>query len=222
MRVVLVLMIVFASFAVVKAQNPVVTKPLDTNKKQIDTLEGPKYINEGKIAGKKAFHRSLIFPGLGQMYNYGLVVKDIKSGAVSTKRIGQKIYILGKIGAIYAGGTLLVMSYSENRGLYKEVLSELQYRQEKKVPNPDGRFSQYTNTDALNVAKNIYKRNSQIVLISLVGLYAVNAIDAYVTTRLKYFNIEDTLSLKVSPSLINTNTMYGLNAVPSLKLTIKL
>ncbi len=222
MRVVLVLMIVFASFAVVKAQDPIVTKRIDTNKKQLDTLEGPKYINEGKIAGKKAFHRSLIFPGLGQMYNYGLVVKDIKSGAVSTKRIGQKIYILGKIGAIYAGGTLLVMSYSENRGLYKEVLSELQYRQDKKVPNPDGRFSQYTNTDALNVAKNIYKRNSQVVLISLVGLYAINAIDAYVTTRLKYFNIEDTLTLKVSPSLINTNTMYGLNAVPSLKLTIKL
>jgi len=222
MRVVLVLMIVFASFAVVKAQDPIVTKRIDTNKKQLDTLAGPKYINEGKIAGKKAFHRSLIFPGLGQMYNYGLVVKDIKSGAVSTKRIGQKIYILGKIGAIYAGGTLLVMSYSENRGLYKEVLSELQYRQEKKVPNPDGRFSQYTNTDALNVAKNIYKRNSQVVLISLVGLYAINAIDAYVTTRLKYFNIEDTLSLKVSPSLINTNTMYGFNAVPSLKLTIKL
>lgn len=222
MRVILVLMMVFAGFTAVKAQNPVVTKPIDTNKRQIDTLEGPKYINEGKIAGKKAFHRSLIFPGLGQMYNYGLVVKDIKSGAVTTKRIGQKIYILGKIGAIYAGGTLLVMSYTENRGLYKEVLSELQYRQDKKVPNPDGRFSQYTNTDALNVAKNIYKRNSQIVLISLVGLYAVNAIDAYVTTRLKYFNIEDTLSLKVSPSLINTNTMYGLNAVPSLKLTIKL
>jgi len=222
MRVVLVLMILFASFAAVKAQNPIVTKPIDTNKKQLDTLERPKYINEGKIAGKKAFHRSLIFPGLGQMYNYGLVVKDIKSGAVSTKRIGQKIYILGKIGAIYAGGTLLVMSYSENRDLYKEVLSELQYRQVNKVPNPESRFSQYTNTDALNVAKNIYKRNSQIVLISLVGLYAINAIDAYVTTRLKYFNIEDTLTLKVSPSLINTNTMYGFNAVPSLKLTIKL
>jgi hypothetical protein len=221
MRILFGLMFVLLTFANARAQNPI-TKPIDTSKTQLDSLGRPVYINQGKIAGRKAFHRSLIFPGLGQIYNYGLVVNDVKTGAVKGKKVAQKLYIIGKIGALYTGGTLLVMSYGDNRSLYKEVLKELQYRQEFKKPNPLGRFQQYTNTDALNVAKNIYKRNSQLVLITLVGLYGLNALDAYVTARLKYFNIDETLSLKVSPSLINSNTMYGLNTAPSLKLTIRL
>jgi hypothetical protein len=221
MRILFGLIVVLLTFATAKAQNPI-TKPIDTIKSKDDTLSKPVYINQGKIAGRKAFHRSLIFPGLGQIYNYGLVVNDVKSGAVNGKRVAQKVYIISKIVGMYTGGTLLVMSYGDNRSLYKEVLEELQYRQEFKKPNPLGRFKLYDNTDALNVAKNIYKRNSQIVLITLVGLYGLNALDAYVTARLKYFNITETLTLKVAPSLINSTTMYGFNAAPSLKLTIKL
>jgi hypothetical protein len=72
------------------------------------------------------------------------------------------------------------------------------------------------------VGKNIFKRNSQVVLISLVGLYALSAVDAYVTARLKFFNIDDSLGVKISPSMINSNTMYGFNPQPSLKLTLRL
>ncbi len=221
MRVLFGMLLILLTFAKAKAQDPI-TKPIDTAKPIVDTLGKPVYVNQGKIAGRKAFHRSLIFPGLGQMYNYGLVVNDVKTGAVKGKKVAQKIYIIGKIGAIYVGGTLLVMSYGENRKLYKDFLEELQDRQENggKI-DPNSRYARYTNTDALTIAKNIYKRNSQIVLISLVGLYGLNALDAYVTARLKYFNIDETLSFKVTPSF-NSTTLYGFNAVPSLKLTIKL
>ncbi|RZK57776.1 MAG: hypothetical protein EOO91_09475, partial [Pedobacter sp.] len=102
----MLLIISLLTFATVKAQNPVIKKPADTTKDRIDTLKAPEYVNLGKVAGKKAVRRSLIFPGLGQIYNYGLVVDDVKSGAVQGKRIGQKIYLIGKMGAIYAGGTL--------------------------------------------------------------------------------------------------------------------
>ena len=220
MRTLLVLFMVLLSFATVKAQVPS-KKSVDSTNNQLEELPEPEYVNEGKIAGRKAFRRSLVFPGLGQIYNYGLVVKDVKSGAVQGKRIGQKIYIIAKVAAIYAGGTMLVLSYSDNRNLYNEVLAELQYRQVNNTPNPTGRFAAYTNTEQLNVAKNIYKRNSQVVLISLVGLYIVNAIDAYVTTRLKYFNIEDKLAIKFSPSVINGGTMYGFNPAPGMKLTLR-
>jgi hypothetical protein len=222
MRIWLVLSVLCFSFAIAKAQSPV-KKPIDTSKQQLDTLGNPIYINLGKEAGRKAFQKSLMFPGLGQIYNYGLVVKDVQSGAVKGKRIAQKLYIIGKLAGIYAGGTFLVMSYTQNRSDYKETLSELQYRQENGgKPKPGGRFENYPNTEALNVGKNIYKRNSQVVLISLVGLYALNAIDAYVTARLKFFNIDNTLGVKVSPSMINSNTMYGFSANPSLKLTFRL
>lgn len=223
MRVLLVLIIVLVTFTMVRAQEPVVNKPIDTSKAKLDTVKPAAYVNQGKIAGRKAFHKSLMFPGLGQIYNYGLVVKDVQTGAVKGKKVAQKLYILGKLAAIYAGGTMLVISYGDNRHEYKRFLGELQYRQEHNgTPDPDGDLKQYTNTDALTVAKNIYKRNSQVVLISLVGMYGLSALDAYVTARLKYFNIDTSLAFKVSPSVINSNTMYGFNAAPALKLTLKL
>lgn len=224
MRAFLLSVMLMLTFAAAKAQNPAVKAPVDTTKNRIDTIKPAPYVNQGKIAGRKAFHRSLIFPGLGQVYNYGLVVNDVKSGLTKGNKFGQKLYIIGKIGAIYTGGTLLVMSYIDNNKNYKLFLDELQYRKlHNNTPNPENGLAQYTNTDALVVAKNIYKRNREVVLISLVGLYGLNALDAYITARLKYFNVDDNLSFKISPSLINSTTMYSYNpTVPGLKLTIKL
>lgn len=221
MRSIFFLIITLLTFAVAKAQDPVIKKPVDTAKDFVDT----GYVNQGKIAAHKAAMRSLIFPGLGQLYNYGLVVDDVKNGRVQGKKVLQKAYILGKTAAIYGGGTILVLSYIENRKNYKLFLTELQNRQASGgVIDPNSSLSQYTNTSALTVAKNIYKRNGQVVLISLGGLYGLNVLDAYVTARLKYFNIDENLSVKVSPSFINSNTMYGqiIPAAPALKLTLKL
>ncbi len=225
MRSFLLLMVLFFAFAVAKAQEPITKKPKDTLKSRTDTLDNETaYVNQGKIAGKKAFHRSLIFPGLGQLYNYGQVVDDVKSGRVEGSKFWQKTYILAKLGAIYGGGTMLVISYMDNNKMYRKFLTELQYRQlHNNKPDPEGGLSQYPNTDALTIAKNIYKRNREIVLISLVGLYGLSAVDAYVTARLKYFNVDETLSFKVAPSFISPNTMYGFSSpAPALKLVIKL
>lgn len=222
MRSIFFLIIVLLTFVTAKAQDPVIKKPIDTAK---DFIDSGVYVNQGKIAAHKAAMKSLIFPGLGQIYNYGLVVDDVKSGRVKGKRVAQKIYIIGKTAAIYAVGTVLVMSYIENRQNYKLFLTELQDRQlSGGVINPNSPLAKYTNTSALTVAKNIYKRNSQVVLISLGAVYGLNVLDAYVTTRLKYFNIDQTLSMKIAPSIINSNTMYGyaIPAAPALKLTLKL
>ena len=217
MRSVFLLLLILFTLASVKAQVPVAKNKIDTVPASDST-----YVNKGKIVGKKAFYRSLIFPGLGQMYNYGLIVKDIKSGEIQTKKVAQKLYIIGKIAAIYTGGTLLVLSYIDNQNLYRKSLAELQYRAlHNDEIDPEGQFAGY-DTPGLTVGKNIFKRNSQIVLISLVGLYGLNALDAYITARLKYFSVDETLSFKVSPSVINSNTMYGFSAAPGIKLTLKL
>lgn len=222
MRALLLFLVSFFVFTEVNAQVPATPVKQDSTAK-LDTIAPAGYINKGRIAGKKAVYRSLIFPGLGQMYNYGLVVDDVKNGRTEGKRIGQKIYIIGKIGAIYAGGTVLVMSYIDNNNNYKRFLRELQYRQLNGVPDPNNGLTQYPDANALTVAKNIYKRNREVVLISIVGLYGLNVLDAYVTARLKYFNVDETLSFKLSPSIINSNTMYGFsNVAPALKLTLKL
>ena len=223
MRAFLLSVIFCFVFTLVKAQIPTTTTRPDTTAK-LDTLAPAKYVNQGKIAGKKAVYRSLIFPGLGQVYNYGLVVDDVKAGRTQGKRVGQKIYIIGKIAAIYGGGTMLVMSYIDNNNNYKRFLRELQYRQlNNNQPDPNNGLTQYPDASALTVAKNIYKRNREVVLISLVGLYGLNVLDAYVTARLKYFNVDETLSFKISPTTINSNPMFGSNNIaPALKLTLRL
>jgi hypothetical protein len=205
----------------VKAQEP--TKPAAVQSKT-DTIAPAPYINKGKIAGRKAIRRSLILPGLGQVYNYGLIVKDIKSGAVSGKKIGQKLGIVGKIGAIYVAGTMLTLSYIDNNRKYHQLLTELQYRQvHNDQPDPNGSLQEYTNTEALYTAKAIYKSNREIVLVSLGLTYGLNVLDAYVTARLKYVNVDENLGFKIAPSVITSNTMYGYQSItPAFKLTLRL
>lgn len=227
MRVLFLLIVGVFAFSSVKAQEIIGKKNIDSTDSKTDTLKKPEYINKGKIAGRKAIRRSLIVPGLGQMYNYGLVVEDVKRGVYPDKRVLQKIYIVGKIGLIYAGGALLVSSYIQNNNMYKQFLRELQYRELH--PNepymPDNGLANYVGDQgkqALYTGKAIYKNNREVVLISLAVLYGANIIDAYVTARLKYHNVENELSYKISPTLINSSPMYGFKPVPGLKFTLRL
>jgi hypothetical protein len=224
MRIIFLLLIsIIFTFTTVKAQDIQPKKTLAKDVSKPDVTNDTGYVNKGKITGKKAIRRSLIFPGLGQIYNYGLVVDDVKSGNYGDKRVFQKIYIVGKIGLIYGGGYLLVSSYIDNNNKYHQFLTELQYRRANKgEPNPNGGLAEYTNTDNLIVAKNIYKNNREVVLLSIAGLYLLNVVDAYVTARLKNHNVENDLTYKISPTIINTNQMYGFQPAPGLKLTLKL
>ncbi len=218
------LVLALGIFTTVKAQDPVILPRTDSlAKHSLDTLPAAPYINEGKIAGKKAISRSLIFPGLGQLYNYGLVVKDIRSGRYEGKRIGDKLFIIGKIGAIYAGGTMLVKSYIENNDAYNKYLKELQYRSLNKDEPLPGNGLERVNTQSLYTAKSIAKNNREVVLISIAGLYGINVLDAYVSARLRYVNVDDQLAIKFSPTLIPSSSMYGYQMfTPALKLTLRL
>lgn len=222
MRSVFFMVLLCLTFAFAKAQNPTV-KPKDTVAAKIDTLKEPAYVNKGKIAGRKAVMRSLIFPGLGQIYNYQLIVQDVKANGGHPKQVGQKLYTIGKLLGIYAGGTALVLSYIDNNNNYKLFLNELQYRQTHNgQANPENGLQGYTDTQRLTLAKNVSKRNREIVIMSMVGLYGAAALEAYVAARLKFFNIDENVSLKISPSTINTQTMYGFQSTPGLKLTLRL
>lgn len=220
MRVIGFLCLFFISIKPVKGQ----VKPLapDTLKTATDT----PYVNIGKIAAAKAAKLSMFLPGLGQAYNYKLVVNDIKSGRLQTKGFGKKIAIIGKIGGIYVAGTMLTLSYIENDRNYRLFLKELQYRAlNDGKPDPNGSLAGYRDTQNLYTGKAIYKNNREVVLIFLGVTYGVNIIDAYVTARLNYLNVGKTnpVAFKVSPSVIQTNTMFGYQAFnPALKLSLRL
>ena len=218
MRFAIVFLLIFSAFANVKGQNAI------KEKAKVDTLAPQKYVNRGKIAGAIAAKRSLFLPGLGQVYNYGLVVDDIKTGRLKTKGFGKKLAIIGKIGGIYVAGTMLTLSYIENNKNYHLFLKELQYRAiHNNEPDPNGSLVDYKNIDGLRTGKAIYKNNREVVLIFLGVTYGINAVDAYVTARLNYLDVGQSSGFKIRPSVINSNTMYGYNSfTPALKLTLKL
>jgi len=233
----LILVAAFTFFLVNLASAQVkdtVLKPADTSKiklsKSLDTAAKKpmtrkdsmkaKYVNPGKVAGRKAVFRSMIIPGWGQLYNIQLL-NDGYGTRAGKSQFFQKLYTGGKIAAIYGGITVLTMSYIESSKQYNLALTELQYRDSHNdQPDPNGPFGSRYSTTGITQRKDTYRRNKQIVLFSYGLVYFANVVDAYVAARLHFFNIDDNLSFKVMPSMINTNSMYGFNATPALKLSL--
>ena len=163
------------------------------------------YVNYGKIAGRKAALRSAMIPGWGQVGN------------------GLTVYRGLKVAAIYTGGTLLALSFIDNNKNYHLYLDEIQFRQANGFPNPASELSGFSNTAGLITAKDVFRRNKQVIIISFAALYAVNIVEAYIDARLKYFDIGNDLGVKLSPTVINSNYMYGFHSsTPGLKLAFRL
>ena len=193
---------------------------IDSSSKRQDTAK-VKYINPGKVAGKRAIFKSLIIPGWGQLYNNQLLRDKLNAKGEKTGHFWQKTYTLSKVGLIYGGFTLLTISYIDNRNSYKIFLKEATYRQLNpgKTENPD--LIRFDNTKVTE-NKAIFKRNTQIIIFSYFAVYAAQVIDAYVAARLNFFNIDDSVALRIAPSLMNNqNSMYGYNVMPALKVSLR-
>ncbi|MBC7418774.1 MAG: hypothetical protein H7325_11530 [Pedobacter sp.] len=198
-------------------KKPQVVQKTGANSK-IDTVKS-KYVNPGKVAGRKAIIRSLIVPGWGQLYNIQLL-KDGYGERAGKSHLLQKAYTIGKIGAIYGGFAALTIAYIDSRKNYQLFLKELQYRFDNNAAfDPNGPFGERYSTVGITSGKNTFKRNSQIVIFSYGLLYLANVLDAYIAARLHFFNVDDNLAFNISPSLQNT-TLYGGNYVPSLKVAL--
>ncbi|AOM77203.1 DUF5683 domain-containing protein [Pedobacter steynii] len=195
----------FASFAA-RSQEVLVNKKDSTAltpvAKKVDTLK-PKYVNPGKIAGRRAMIRSAMLPGLGQIRN------------------GFTFYRGLKVAGIYTGATLLTLSFIDNNKNYHIFLDELLARQNNGGKPVNPRYASVSD-QGLITAKDTFKRNKEVIIFSYVGLYLLNIVEAYIDARLKYFDVGD-VAVKFSPTVINmnTNSMYGLSTpAAGLKLSL--
>jgi hypothetical protein len=207
-RLLLLLLLVSAGFAHAQVKPVPATVLPDTNR--LDTLKStgtdtlkPKYVNMGKIQGRRAAISSAIVPGLGQIRN------------------GVTFYRLLKVAGIYTGATFLTLSLIDNNKKYKEFLEEIKFRDEN---NGKPNLVEYAQSprSGLVSAKDNARRNREVVIFSLGGLYLLNIVEAYIDARLKYFDVGE-VTFKVSPSLLNSGTMYGMSPVaPGFKITMAL
>ena len=146
----------------------------------------------------KAVWLSALMPGLGQIYN-------------------QKYW---KLPLIYGGFTGLIYGMTwngQNLKDYTTAYSDL------KDANPntnsfldilptsmqksyaDGTLTTDQLTSIVKNRKDYFRRNRDLTIISMIGLYFVTMIDAYVDAQLFQFDISPDLSLRVEPTVVKVN-----------------
>jgi len=176
----------------------------NTNKRSIASSNPTK--DQARLAiermPRRATIRSLIIPGLGQITN---------------KR-------WWKVPLIYGGLLLFIDSYNSNNDSYHDFLKEAQYRAENGTPDPNNpTYNKYPDNGIIT-NKNLYRRNRDLCILGIVGVYAANVIDAYIDAKFFRFDISDKLSLRVSPTLQTSPQIatYGELPNPAIKISLSL
>lgn len=165
----------------------------------------------------KAVKRSLIIPGWGQVYN-------------------RKYW---KVPLIYGGLGLLGVAVVTNNSSYKQFLALAQIKKRgSDIPLPtsdlypkyikyQAAYNQFSGYDfqTLADASDGYLRNRDISILSILVVWGVQVIDAYIDAKfINSYTVDDDLSMKVSPSLIQP--VYAANFsgayIPGIKITFTL
>jgi len=229
MRHILILIFFIAFFAVnAKAQQPdtLTTKSKTDSiyrKKDSDqsrrfvpkTNKVKEYHPDSTHSPHKAWTRSALVPGLGQIYN------------------GH----WWKVPAIYVGLGLLANAIVTNQRDYKDFLAIARYQQlgvDYKDPmyanDPrQGLYARYgaLSRDAIINAKDGFYRNKEISILSFIVVWGVNVVDAYIYGKLQHsFSMDNNFSAKVSFTTLPQQPVYAsnfnANFTPALKITFTL
>jgi len=139
----------------------------------------------------KATMYSAVVPGLGQIYN---------------KKYWKLPVIYGLTGVfIYA------FDFNNNQyNKYKNAYAEFDTGERVE-------FEGYTNKEIILRLKDNYRRNRDLNVILLAGVYMLNIIDATVDAHLFNYDISEDLSLNIQPSM-----MRNINQQNALGLTCRL
>lgn len=140
---------------------------------------------------KRAVWLSALFPGLGQIYN-------------------RRYWKLPIVVGAYMG---LGYATSWNNGMLQDYT-----RAYRDLMDNDPSTNSYMNffppttqesdldkkwlTNVMQSRKNFYRRNRDLCIIAMVGIYLVAMVDAYVDASLSHFDITPDLSLDVAPTLM--------------------
>ena len=177
-----------------------------------DTIQVFDVEEEEIHSPKKAAIYSAILPGLGQAYNkkyWKIPLVYAGFGA-----IGYFIYwnndnyqymkvAYGDLTTAIDDGTLGESGSSHS---YNELADE--YNVDLTNPTQVNNFK-----TAVSKQQDYYRRNRDLLIISAVGFYALNIIDASVDAHLFDFDISEDLSMNWQPTMqsFNSQTIYGIN-----------
>ena len=130
---------------------------------------------------KKAALLSATIPGFGQVYN-------------------KKYW---KVPIIYVGLITSAYYIEDNHNKYKQYKEAYLIRIDNDPNTIDDFVSEYSSGDLI-ILKDFYRRNREISILTFVGVYILNIVDASVDAHLFDYDITDDISLQISP----TSTKY--------------
>ena len=144
----------------------------------IEAQEQEEVIDTSFHDPKKAVLYSALLPGLGQIYN-------------------KKIW---KVPIIYAGFGTLGYFIDRNNKYYNDLRSKL------KDPDYELKYFEVTNIteDQLITGKEYYQRWRDLSIISTVGFYLLQLVDASVDAHMFDWDVSTDLSIHIEPTGIYT------------------
>lgn len=143
---------------------------------------------------KRAMWLAVVLPGAGQIYNRKYWKLPIVYG--------------GFLGCIYAWRWNNQM-YSDYSQAYMDIMdndpttNSFNQFLHLGVTVTDANKTQYQNL--FKKRKDYYRKYRDLSIFCLIGVYALSIIDAYVDASLSQFDISKDLSLKIEPSVINSD-----------------
>lgn len=139
----------------------------------------------------RAVWMSALFPGLGQVYN---------------RRYWKlPIIVGGYLGLAYAttwNNTMLTDYTNAYRDIMDNDPSTNSYMDFFPPTVQESDLDKTWLTNILQSRKNYFRRNRDLCIICMVGVYLLAMVDAYVDASLSHFDVSPDLSMDVSPSLI--------------------
>jgi len=161
-------------------KNKVLTEQVDLN----DTIKIKTH------SPKKAALYSALVPGLGQVYN-------------------KKYW---KLPIVYTASALAAGLIYYNYSVYNNIHKSIRYRYDEDPTTSLETFSVRTLTGKLNVdltqfdnselidLQDLYRNDLDLSVILAAGVYGLNILDAVVDAHLFNFNVNNDLSIKITPN----------------------
>lgn len=149
----------------------------------------------------RAVWLSALFPGLGQIYNRRYWKLPIVAGGF----LGIS-YALSWNNRMLSDYTIAYRDAMDNDPNTKSYLDF--FPSTMKEEDIDMNWLQKT----LKSRKDFYRRNRDLSIICMVGMYLLCMVDAYVDASLSHFDITPDLSMNVFPAIIDSNR----NGLPSV------
>ncbi|HSP11838.1 MAG TPA: DUF5683 domain-containing protein [Salegentibacter sp.] len=181
-------MLIFFSFQGFSQDSLVVDTPPPGELSEAEKEKERDYKPYDALAPSRAAFYSAILPGLGQAYNGSYWKIPIAYGGLG---IGVYFYINND------------NEFNRFRDAYKDRLA--------------GRVDEFTangqdiTDDGLIRAQRFYRRNKEISILVIAGIYALNIIDANVEAHLQQFNVSEDLTLRPNMNFdeFSGKTKYG-------------